>query len=66
VQYLGIDWAYRAQLREDSSGEICTEDVVPADVDGAKVVLILGPDVTACVEMMRGAVVGRGLPDPIV
>ena len=38
-------------------GEIRNEGVVPADEDGlAKLVLALGTDVTACVEMMSGAV----------
>src|SRR4029077_15996579 len=36
------------------------EGVVPADEDGlAKLVLVLGTDVTACVEMMSGAVWAR-------
>jgi transposase len=59
MQYVGIDWAYRraAWCAKAGSGEICAEGVVPADVDGlAKLVLALGTDVTACVEMMSGAV----------
>src|SRR5215218_2451908 len=59
VQYVGIDWAYRraawCALRE--GGEIGGEGLVPADEDGlAKLVLRLGGDVRACVEMMSGAV----------
>jgi transposase len=59
VQYVGIDWAYRraawCALRE--GGEIAEEGLVPADEDGlAKLVVRLGPEVRACVEMMSGAV----------
>jgi hypothetical protein len=58
VRYVGIDWAYRraawCALRE--GGEIAEEGLVAADEDGlAKLVLRLGPDVSACVEM-SGAV----------
>jgi transposase len=59
MQYVGIDWAYRraAWCARSRSGEIRNEGVVPADDDGlAKLVLTLGSEVTACVEMMSGAV----------
>jgi transposase len=59
VQYVGIDWAYRraawCAMRE--GGDIEDEGLLPADEDGlAKLVLRLGSDVRACVEMMSGAV----------
>jgi transposase len=59
VQYVGIDWAYRraAWCAVREGGDIAEEGLVPADEDGlAKLVLRLGPDVRACVEMMSGAV----------
>jgi transposase len=59
MQYVGIDWAYRraAWCARSWGGEIIAEGVTPADEDGlAKLVLGLGADVTACVEMMSGAV----------
>jgi transposase len=59
VQYLGIDWAYRraAWCAKAEGGAIVDEGFVPADEDGlAKLVLRLGSDVRACVEMMSGAV----------
>jgi transposase len=59
MQYVGIDWAYRraAWCAVRQGGEIADEGLVPADEDGlAKLVLRLGPDVRACVEMMSGAV----------
>jgi transposase len=59
VQYLGIDWAYRraAWCARSEGGAISAEGVVPADEDGlAKLVLKVGTDVKACVEMMSGAV----------
>jgi hypothetical protein len=59
VEYLGIDWAYRraawCALRE--GGAIVGEGAVPADEDGlAGLVVQLGPDVRAVVEMMSGAI----------
>ncbi len=59
MNYVGIDWAYgRAAwcaLRE--SGAIEGEGFIPADEDGlARLVLELGPEVKACVEMMSGAI----------
>jgi len=59
MQYLGIDWAYRraAWCARSDSGTITGEGVVPADEDGlTKLVLAVGADVKACVEMMSGAV----------
>jgi transposase len=59
MQYVGIDWAYRraAWCAKSRGGEVRAEGVVPADEDGlAKLVLGLGAEVTACVEMMSGAV----------
>jgi len=59
VQYVGIDWAYRraAWCAMRKGGQIAGEGFVPADEDGlAKLVLALGADVHACVEMMSGAV----------
>jgi hypothetical protein len=62
VQYVGIDWAYRraawCAVREGS--ESADEGLVLADEDGlAKLVLRLGPDVRACVEMMSGGLGAR-------
>jgi transposase len=57
--FVGIDWAYRraAWCAMGKAGEIRDEGVVPADEDGlAKLVLALGAQVSACVEMMSGAV----------
>jgi transposase len=59
MQYLGIDWAYRraAWCARGDGGTITGEGVVPADEDGlVKLVLAVGTDVKACVEMMSGAV----------
>jgi transposase len=59
MQYVGIDWAYRraAWCAKSASGEIRNEGVVPADEDGlAKLALALGRQVSACLEMMSGAV----------
>src|SRR5215211_4043774 len=59
MQYVGIDWAYRraAWCALGEGGAIGGEGVVPADEDGlARLVLAVGPDVRACVEMMSGAV----------
>lgn len=58
MEYVWIDWAYRraAWCAKSRSGEIHGEGVAPADEDGlAKLVLQLGSEVTACVEMMSGA-----------
>jgi transposase len=59
VQYLGIDWAYRraAWCAKNAGGDVLDEGVVPADEDGlAKLVLRVGTEVRACVEMMSGAI----------
>ena len=59
MQYLGIDWAYRraAWCAKREGGEVADEGFFPADEDGlAKLVLKLGPEVRACVEMMSGAI----------
>jgi hypothetical protein len=59
VQYVGIDWAYRraAWCAVRERGEIADEGFAPADEDGlARLVLRLGLEVRACVELMSGAV----------
>ena len=59
MQYVGIDWAYRkAQwCALAPGGEIAGEGRIPADRDGlAQLVLRLGAEVKACLEMMSGAV----------
>jgi len=58
VQYVGIDWAYReAQwCALAPGGGIAGAGRIPADRDGlAHLVLRLGAEVKACVEMMSGA-----------
>jgi transposase len=58
VKYVGVDWAYR-QARWcalSAGGEVAGEGQIPADRDGlARLVLELGDDVKACLEMMSGA-----------
>jgi transposase len=59
TEYVGIDWAYRraAWCAKSAGGTITAEGFTPADEDGlARLVLQLGTDVKACVEMMSGAV----------
>jgi transposase len=59
VEYLGLDWAYRraAWCALSEGGRIVGEGAVPADEDGlARLVVELGPDVRAVVEMMSGAI----------
>jgi transposase len=59
MQYVGIDWAYRraSWCALSESGAIAGEGVVAADEDGlVRLVLRLGVDVRACVEMMSGAI----------
>ena len=59
MQYLGIDWAYRraAWCALSEGGAIVGEGAVPAEEDGlARLVLRLGPDVRAVVEIMSGAI----------
>jgi hypothetical protein len=58
MQYLGIDWSYRraAWCALSERGAIVGEGMVPADEDGlARLVIELGRDVRAVVEMMSGA-----------
>jgi transposase len=59
VNYVGIDWAYgrAAFCAIGESGEIKAEGLISADEDGlAKLVLRLGTEARAAVEMMSGAV----------
>src|SRR3954470_14948199 len=59
MQYLGIDWSYRraAWCALSESGGVVGEGAVPADEDGlARLVLELGLEVRAGVEMMSGAI----------
>jgi transposase len=59
MNYVGIDWAYgrAAWCAIGESGEISEEGLIPADEDGlARLVLEVGTDVKACVEMMSGAI----------
>src|SRR3954447_25341658 len=59
MQYVGIDWAYRraAWCAVGEGGVVADEGVVSANEDGlARVVLRVGVEVRACVEMMSGAV----------
>ena len=58
MRYVGIDWSYRraAWCAKERAGAIAGEGFVPADEDGlARLVLGLGPEVRACLEMMSGA-----------
>jgi hypothetical protein len=58
MKYVGLDWAYRrAQWCALSpGGQIAGEGQIPADRDGlARLVLELGAEVKACLEMMSGA-----------
>ncbi len=59
TEYVGIDWAYRraAWCAMSAGGVIGAEGFTPADEEGlAKLVLRLGSEVKACLEMMSGAV----------
>jgi transposase len=59
MQYLGIDWSYRraAWCALSERGAIVGEGAVAADDDGlTRLVLELGRDVRAVVEMMSGAI----------
>src|SRR5256712_2194592 len=59
VKYVGLDWAYRTAqwCALDPGGEIAGEGRFAADRDGlARLVLELGAEVKACLEMMSGAV----------
>jgi transposase len=58
VKYVGVDWAYRqAQwCALAAGGDTVGEGRIPADRDGlARLVLELGDEVKACLEMMSGA-----------
>jgi len=58
VRYVGLDWAYRqAQwCGLSAGGEVAGEGRIAADRDGlARLVLELGDEVKACLEMMSGA-----------
>jgi Transposase len=58
MNYVGIDWAYgrAAWCAVSEGGQIVAEGLIPADEDGlARLVLRLGTEVKACVEMMSGA-----------
>jgi hypothetical protein len=59
MNYVGIDWAYgrAAYCAMGEGGEIRSEGLISADDDGlAKLVLRLGSEAKAAVEMMSGAV----------
>jgi transposase len=59
MNYVGIDWAYgrAAFCAMSEAGAIESEGLIPADEDGlARLVLKLGTEVKACVEMMSGAI----------
>ena len=58
MKYVGVDWAYRrAQwCALAPGGEVAGEGRIAADRDGlARLVLELGDEVKACLEMMSGA-----------
>src|SRR5438876_9552245 len=62
VEYVGLDWADRTAqwCALDPGGEIAGEGRFAADRDGlARLVLELGDEVTACLEMMSGALWAR-------
>jgi transposase len=58
VKYVGLDWAYRTAqwCALAPGGEIAGEGRIATDRDGlARLVLELGDEVKACLEMMSGA-----------
>jgi transposase len=58
VKYVGLDWAYRTAqwCALAPAGEIAGEGRIASDRDGlARLVLELGDEGTACLEMMSGA-----------
>jgi Transposase len=58
MKYVGIDWAYRTAqwCALGPGGQIAGEGCIAADRDGlARLVLELGDEVKACLEMMSGA-----------
>src|SRR5215207_3891907 len=59
MNYVGIDWAYgrAAWCAMGETGTIAGEGMIPAEETGlARLVLELGTEVEACVEMMSGAI----------
>ena len=59
MNYVGIDWAYgrAAWCAMGETGTIAGEGMIAAEESGlARLVLELGTEVDACVEMMSGAV----------
>jgi transposase len=59
MNYVGIDWAYgrAAWCARSETGRIAGKGMIPAEESGlARLVLELGTEVEACVEMMSGAV----------
>jgi transposase len=59
MNYVGIDWASgrAAWCAVSEGGAIEAEGLIPADEDGlARLVLRLGTEIRACVEMMSGAI----------
>ena len=59
MNYVGIDWAYgrAAFCSMNETGSIEAEGMIPASEDGlARLVLKVGTEAKACVEMMSGAV----------
>ena len=59
MNYVGIDWAYgrAAFCSMNGTGSIEAEGMIPASEDGlARLVLKVGTEAKACVEMMSGAV----------
>ena len=62
MKYVAVDWAYRTAqwCALDPGGEIAGEGRIAADRDGlARLVLELGDEVEACLEMMSGALWAR-------
>src|SRR6266540_1929320 len=58
MKYVGLDWAYRSAqwCALSAGGELAGEGRIAADRDGlARLVLELGDEVRACLEMMSGA-----------
>jgi len=58
MKYVGLDWAYRSAqwCALAPGGELAGEGRIAADRDGlTRLVLELGDEVQACVEMMSGA-----------
>jgi transposase len=58
MKYVGLDWAYRVAqwCALSPGGQVAGEGRIPADRDGlARLVLQVGAEVKACVEMMSGA-----------